>query len=196
MQYLTLLHIIAFSTMALLSIIGHLSIVANVQYWTLLNTITLLSIIGHLSIVANVHLQLKRGGPGCANLSRPSGTCTQVPPLNYWIFIIRTKANPLLNYCIFIIRAIIIYSSWSTKTLVWRHPILIECIFIINYCCHHMNITYQGNQWCRRRPCQRSVGCQRCDSGHSVGAQRVASSPCAGPSPEKAGFWNGGLYQS
>ena len=52
----------------------------------------------------------------------------------------------------------------------------------------YMNITDQGNLWYRRRPCQRSVGCQRCDSGHSVGAQRVASSPCAGPSPEKAGF--------
>ena len=48
----------------------------------------------------------------------------------------------------------------------------------------YMNITDQGNLWCRRRPCQRSVGCQRCDSGHSVGARRVASSPCVGPSPE------------
>ena len=60
-----------------------------------------------------------------------------------------------------------------------RHiPILPRCLN-----CHHHPHPHLENQWCHRRPFQRSAGCQRFDSSHNVEPQTVSDCPCAEPSP-------------
>ena len=68
------------------------------------------------------------------------------------------------------------YSPLLIVIFIQHQPILPRC-----FKCHpHPHLE---NQWCHRRPFQRSAGCQRFDSSHNVEPQTVSDCPCAEPSP-------------